>query len=410
MQRIIKIMVILAVMAMGATAAQALPSYVMLFTTAYPQATMMANCGLCHVNPAGGGTRNSFGLAFAAAGDSFTAAVANAPSRCSGYTNLQMINLGITPGDGTTCPTATSACASYTYTLGACQSNNTAPVLSSVGVPAGCSGGATPATTQPCTYVPPVTACTSYTYTLGACQSNNTAPVLTSVGVPAGCSGGATPATTQSCTYVAPTCSYTYSVWGACQSSGTQTRTVTSTTPAGCTGTPVTTQSCTYVPPVPGTGACDFNGDGNTDLVWRNKSTGENTIWLMSGATHMPGNNATLPSVLDTNWKVVGIADMNGSGQPDIIWRNMATGENKVWVMSGATHIPGNNAALPSEPDTNWEIVGIADMNGSGQPDIIWRNMATGENRIWFMNGVTYVSGATLPSVLDTNWEIVGPK
>ncbi len=46
-------------------------------------------------------------------------------------------------------------------------------------------------------------------------------------------------------------CTYTYSAWGACQPDGTQTRTVVSATPAGCTGTPVLTQTCTPPPPPP---------------------------------------------------------------------------------------------------------------------------------------------------------------
>ncbi len=42
--------------------------------------------------------------------------------------------------------------------------------------------------------------------------------------------------------------SFTYSAWGACQPSGTQTRTVVSSSPAGCTGgSPVLSQSCTYI-------------------------------------------------------------------------------------------------------------------------------------------------------------------
>ncbi len=42
--------------------------------------------------------------------------------------------------------------------------------------------------------------------------------------------------------------SFTYSAWGACQSNGTQTRTVTSSSPAGCTGgAPVLSQACTYI-------------------------------------------------------------------------------------------------------------------------------------------------------------------
>jgi hypothetical protein len=46
-------------------------------------------------------------------------------------------------------------------------------------------------------------------------------------------------------------CRYSYTEWSACDATGTQTRTVTSATPAKCTGTPVTTQSCT--PPDPTT-------------------------------------------------------------------------------------------------------------------------------------------------------------
>ncbi|MDA8078078.1 MAG: c-type cytochrome [Nitrospiraceae bacterium] len=44
-------------------------------------------------------------------------------------------------------------------------------------------------------------------------------------------------------------CTYTYSAWSACQSNNTQTRTVISSSPAGCTGVPVLSQTCTYVPP-----------------------------------------------------------------------------------------------------------------------------------------------------------------
>jgi len=45
-------------------------------------------------------------------------------------------------------------------------------------------------------------------------------------------------------------CTYTYSAWSACGTDGTQTRTVVSATPPGCTGTPVLSQACT--PPIDG--------------------------------------------------------------------------------------------------------------------------------------------------------------
>jgi hypothetical protein len=96
--------------------------------------------------------------------------------------------------------------------------------------------------------------CTSFTYSAwGACQSNNTQTRTVASSSPTGCTGGS-PVLSQSCTYVPPVTactSFTYSAWGACQSNNTQTRTVASSSPSECTGgSPVLSQSCTYVPPV----------------------------------------------------------------------------------------------------------------------------------------------------------------
>jgi hypothetical protein len=92
----------------------------------------------------------------------------------------------------------------------------------------------------------------AYTYDAwGACQSTGTQTRNLLTSSPAGCTG--TPILSQACTYVPPTptaCTYTYGAWGACQSTGMQLRDLLSSSPAGCTGTPVLTRACTYVPPV----------------------------------------------------------------------------------------------------------------------------------------------------------------
>ncbi|HSB21388.1 MAG TPA: hypothetical protein VLD85_15370 [Anaeromyxobacteraceae bacterium] len=96
--------------------------------------------------------------------------------------------------------------------------------------------------------------CTAFTYSeWSACQADGTQTRTVLTSSPAGCTGGS-PVLTQACTYVPPpagTCtSFTYSAWGACQPDGTQTRTVLTSSPAGCTGgSPMLTQACTYVPP-----------------------------------------------------------------------------------------------------------------------------------------------------------------
>jgi hypothetical protein len=151
---------------------------------------------------------------------------------------------------------------------------------------------------------------------------------------------------------------------------------------------------------------CDFNGDGKTDILWRNKSTGQNVVWLMNGTTY--SSYSDLLQVPDTNWQIVGTGDFNGDGKTDILWRNKTTGENVVWLMNGTTY--SNYTDLLQVPDTNWQIVVTGDFNGDGKTDILWRNKSTGQNVVWLMNGTTYSNYTELLQVPDTNWEIVGPK
>jgi hypothetical protein len=153
-------------------------------------------------------------------------------------------------------------------------------------------------------------------------------------------------------------------------------------------------------------GTGDFNGDGQVDILWRyNGSGGYTAVWYMNGTNIIGG--ASLPSVSDLNWQIVGTGDFNGDGQVDILWRYNGTGgANAVWYMNGAT-LTGA-ASLPSVSDLNWQIVGTGDFNADGKVDILWRyNGSGGYNTIWLMNGMTLTGGADLPSLADLLWKIV---
>ena len=123
------------------------------------------------------------------------------------------------------------------------------------------------------------TACT-YTYSdWEVCQSDSTQIRSMLTSTPSGCTG--TPVLSQACTYVPPTSStcssFTYSAWGDCQSDSTQSRNKLTSSPAGCTGgTPVLSQSCTYVPPVTTCSSFTYSawGDCQSDSTQsRNKLT-----------------------------------------------------------------------------------------------------------------------------------------
>jgi chitodextrinase len=148
----------------------------------------------------------------------------------------------------------------------------------------------------------------------------------------------------------------------------------------------------------------DFNGDGKSDILWRNSTTGQNAIWLMNGATLSSG--APIPTVTDLNWSIAGVGDFDGNGKSDILWRNSATGQDAIWLMNGTTL--SVSGPLPTEGDLNWSIAGVGDFDGNGKSDILWRHRVTGENAIWLVNGTTLSGGWLIPTEADLNWSIAG--
>ena len=148
----------------------------------------------------------------------------------------------------------------------------------------------------------------------------------------------------------------------------------------------------------------DFNGDGKTDILWRNKVTGVNVLWYMNGETQI--GVAMPPAVIDTDWTIAGTVDLNGDGKADIFWRNKVTGMNVLWYMNGETQT--GVVLPPAVIDTDWSIAGTSDFNGDGKADILWRNQVTGVNVLWYMNGETQTGVVLPPAVIDTDWSIAG--
>ncbi len=152
-------------------------------------------------------------------------------------------------------------------------------------------------------------------------------------------------------------------------------------------------------------GVGDLDGDGRADIVWRNYRSGQNYLYPMDGTT-VKATEGYLRSVLDLDWKVVGVGDFNGDGRADILWRHAGTGENYVYLMNGLNII--GEGYLRTVADQNWKIAGIRDFDGDGRADILWRSGASGENYIYLMNGLDIVGEGYIRTVADQNWKIAG--
>jgi len=137
----------------------------------------------------------------------------------------------------------------------------------------------------------------------------------------------------------------------------------------------------------------DYNGDGKTDLVWRSAATGVNTQWLMNGATrtsdrNLGGDARRLSIVRIPGLPVVSSgplrareSDFNGDGISDVVWRDSATGAHAVHMLDSRGEI-AEGRGIGGDP--NLSIVVTGDFNGDGVSDRIWRtgSAATGTHTI----------------------------
>ena len=159
----------------------------------------------------------------------------------------------------------------------------------------------------------------------------------------------------------------------------------------------------------------DFNGDGLSDMVWQNVTTGQvNVNYFGPGGASIIGFNVLYPAGSTTGWHIVGVGDFNGDGVPDLVWQNDNTGQVNVNYFggSGGASITGFNVLYPAGSTSGWRAGAVADFNGDGVPDIVWQNISTGQVNVNYFGGgggasmtgfnVLYGAGTT------TGWHIIG--
>ena len=195
----------------------------------------------------------------------------------------------------------------------------------------------------------------------------------------------------------------------------------------------------------------DFDGDHHTDLLWRDSQSGDVAIWLLDGPSVI---QAAVIAKVPLHWKIIGLADMNADGKTDILWYDTtATGQAyAVWYMNGMSventqlfSLPvnypvvffadldgkGTVDAVEYQPDSGavvicpntgdltfyaayqctvlegWVLLGLADLNGDGHHELIWRNRSTGEVVAWYLTNFQPSRSVNLftPSL---NWQLRG--
>ena len=141
----------------------------------------------------------------------------------------------------------------------------------------------------------------------------------------------------------------------------------------------------------------DINGDGRSDVVWRNTRSGRDSIWSSANSA-TPLAMSTVPNLA---WEVVGASDFTGDQQADVLWHNLSNGAMSLW-RSGSSASTQAVSALAAD----WSIAGAGDFDGDGRSDLLLRNLVTGANVIWkSANSATPMAVTTLGSQA---WMVAG--
>jgi len=140
----------------------------------------------------------------------------------------------------------------------------------------------------------------------------------------------------------------------------------------------------------------DFDGDGNTDVFWRNLQNGSNAF--LASAFY----ERTLTAVANQDWQVVAAGDFDGDDHSDLFWRNNRNGANAIW-RSADYH---KQQTTVSVTNLAWQVVGVGDFNGDGRSDVLWRHAVSGSNAIWLSG--RHETQRAITGVTNPQWRVQG--
>ena len=149
-------------------------------------------------------------------------------------------------------------------------------------------------------------------------------------------------------------------------------------------------------------GAGDFNHDGTSDVLWFNAGSGQTDIWQLSNGQWAA---SVQPGPHPLGYQVAGIGDFNRDGTSDVLWFNPTTRDVDDWnIVNG--HWAGSND-IGIYPSAGYQIAGVGDFNNDGASDVFWYNPSTGATDIWLLQNGHWAASVS-PGNHPTGYQVAG--
>jgi hypothetical protein len=157
----------------------------------------------------------------------------------------------------------------------------------------------------------------------------------------------------------------------------------------------------------------DLNGDGHPDVIFVNNTTGQVDVYFYGGleGTTWLGRE-TIGPLSATGWNLVGAADLNLDGRPDLILQNPSTRQILVSYLGGSQGTTVTATEELGGDFSGWTAAGMQDMNGDRHPDLILLN-DSGQSMVRYYGGslgITPLGASSLDGVGSPGWKIVVPN
>ncbi|MDA1275675.1 MAG: immunoglobulin domain-containing protein [Verrucomicrobia bacterium] len=154
--------------------------------------------------------------------------------------------------------------------------------------------------------------------------------------------------------------------------------------------------------------SADFNQDGKVDLLFQHQN-GTMMVWYLDRLEFELGSLIGPPGPSDPGWRVVGAGDVDRDGKVDLVFQH-TDGSLAAWYLNETRLISGS-LLTPSHPgDPNWRVVGVADRNNDGKPDLLFQHAETGDLAVWFMDRNTLIEARLInPYQTGKGWKVVAP-
>ncbi|WP_408951918.1 FG-GAP-like repeat-containing protein [Lysobacter sp. Hz 25] len=141
----------------------------------------------------------------------------------------------------------------------------------------------------------------------------------------------------------------------------------------------------------------DVDGNGKSDLLWRDDARQHLAIWTMDGASRLNGVGHAVPP----EWRVLATGDFQGDRKLDVLWTNGA--QMQLWEGAGDGQFRG--VAMRDYP-VGWRVVATGDVDGDGNADLLWRDDANTAISLWVMKGAQIIDSAAYATSRD--WWVAG--